>query len=179
MLHLRKGGVRSQHQPMCALGHTGAFDLITLWRLLPKLAHCFALHTMSKAFLDSYKAKQTYLASSHTSFSASHFHLVASTSSFCFSCFFFFNALDYDCATYSPLVNIMDFVQSIMGSLVHLAPLTVGSWDCPKPWNWQKMQTPKRMDKVVVEDYYHMTIMDENVNWMELAHLFSIFFSKS
>ncbi len=31
------------------------------------------------------------------------------------------------------------------------------------------------MDKVVIEDYYHMTTMDENVNWMKLAHLLSIF----
>ena len=31
------------------------------------------------------------------------------------------------------------------------------------------------MDKVVVQDYYHVTTMDENVNWMKLAHLLSIF----
>jgi hypothetical protein len=29
------------------------------------------------------------------------------------------------------------------------------------------------MDKIVIEDYYHMTTMDENVNWMKLAHLLS------
>jgi hypothetical protein len=29
------------------------------------------------------------------------------------------------------------------------------------------------MDRVVIEDCYYMTIMDENVNWMKLAHLMS------
>ena len=33
--------------------------------------------------------------------------------------------------------------------------------------------TLTRMDKVVIENYYHMTIMDENVNYMELANLSS------
>ena len=33
------------------------------------------------------------------------------------------------------------------------------------------MQTLTRMDKVIIEDYYHMTIGDENVNWMKLTHL--------
>ena len=37
------------------------------------------------------------------------------------------------------------------------------------------MQTPTRMNKVVIEDYYHIIIMDENVNWMEPAHMFTIF----
>ena len=37
------------------------------------------------------------------------------------------------------------------------------------------MQTPTRMDKVVIEDYYHMTTMDENMNWMELTHSLPIF----
>ena len=32
-----------------------------------------------------------------------------------------------------------------------------------------KMQTLTRMDKVVIEDYYHMTVGDENVNWMKLT----------
>ena len=31
------------------------------------------------------------------------------------------------------------------------------------------------MDKVVIEDYYHMTTMDVNVNWMELTYLLSKF----
>ena len=36
------------------------------------------------------------------------------------------------------------------------------------------MQTPTRMDKVVIKDYYHMIKkMNENVNWMEVAHLLS------
>ena len=26
-------------------------------------------------------------------------------------------------------------------------------------------------DKVVIGDYYHMTTMNENVNWMKLTHL--------
>ena len=30
-----------------------------------------------------------------------------------------------------------------------------------------QMQTLTRMNKVVIEDYYHMTTMDENVNWMK------------
>jgi hypothetical protein len=38
------------------------------------------------------------------------------------------------------------------------------------------MQTPTRMDKVVIEDYYHTTKMNENMNWMELMHLLSNFF---
>ena len=29
------------------------------------------------------------------------------------------------------------------------------------------------MDKVVIGDYYHMTTMDENVNWITLTHLLS------
>ena len=33
------------------------------------------------------------------------------------------------------------------------------------------MQTPIRMDKVVIEDYYHLTTMDENMNWIELTNL--------
>ena len=28
---------------------------------------------------------------------------------------------------------------------------------------------------VVIEDYYHMTTMTENVNWMKLTHLLLIF----
>ena len=28
------------------------------------------------------------------------------------------------------------------------------------------MQNPTRMEKVVIEDYYHMTLMDENTNYM-------------
>lgn len=30
------------------------------------------------------------------------------------------------------------------------------------------METPMRMDKMVIEDYYHMSIMDENVYQMQL-----------
>ena len=37
------------------------------------------------------------------------------------------------------------------------------------------MQILTRMDKVVLKDYYHMTTMDENVNWLKLTHLLSIF----
>ena len=33
------------------------------------------------------------------------------------------------------------------------------------------MQTPTRMDNVVIKDYYHMITMNENVNWMELTHM--------
>ena len=36
------------------------------------------------------------------------------------------------------------------------------------------MQTPTRMDKVVIKDYYHMTTVDENVNGMKLTNLLSI-----
>jgi len=32
-----------------------------------------------------------------------------------------------------------------------------------------------RMDMVVIEDYYHMTTMDENMNSMKLKHLLSTF----
>ena len=37
------------------------------------------------------------------------------------------------------------------------------------------MQSIPSMDMIVIEDYYHMTTMDENVNWMNLAHLLSMF----
>ena len=37
-----------------------------------------------------------------------------------------------------------------------------------------QMHTPTRMDKVVIRDYYHMTTMDEYVNWMELTHFLSV-----
>ena len=33
-----------------------------------------------------------------------------------------------------------------------------------------------RLDRVVVEDYYYTTIMDENVNWMQHTYLISILF---
>ena len=33
------------------------------------------------------------------------------------------------------------------------------------------MQTPPKMDMVVIKDYYQMTPMDENVNWMKLTHM--------
>ena len=35
------------------------------------------------------------------------------------------------------------------------------------------MQTPTRMNNVVIDDYYHLTTMYENVNWMELTQLLS------
>ena len=31
------------------------------------------------------------------------------------------------------------------------------------------MKVLARMDMVVIEDYYHMTTMDGNVNWMKLT----------
>jgi hypothetical protein len=37
------------------------------------------------------------------------------------------------------------------------------------------MQTLLGMDMAVIEDYYHMTIMDENMNWMKLTYLLSNF----
>ena len=33
------------------------------------------------------------------------------------------------------------------------------------------------MHKVIIEDYYHIITMDENVIWMELTHLLSNFSS--
>ena len=33
------------------------------------------------------------------------------------------------------------------------------------------MQTLIRMDMIVIEDNYHMTRMNENMNWMKLKHL--------
>ena len=39
------------------------------------------------------------------------------------------------------------------------------------------MQTPTRMDKVVIDVYYHLTIMDENMNWMELTIYCQFFLS--
>jgi hypothetical protein len=38
-----------------------------------------------------------------------------------------------------------------------------------------KMQILTRMDRVPVEDHYHMTTMDESANWMKLTHLLSSF----
>ena len=32
------------------------------------------------------------------------------------------------------------------------------------------MQTLTRMDRVIIEDYYHVTLVDENLNWMKLTH---------
>ena len=37
------------------------------------------------------------------------------------------------------------------------------------------MQTLTKMDMVVIEDYYHTTTMNKNVNWMKLTHLLSNF----
>ena len=37
------------------------------------------------------------------------------------------------------------------------------------------MQALTRMVTVVIEDYYHMTTRDENMNWMKLAHLLWVF----
>ena len=37
------------------------------------------------------------------------------------------------------------------------------------------MQTLTRTDLVAIEDYDHMTIMDENMKWMKLTHLLSVF----
>ena len=34
-----------------------------------------------------------------------------------------------------------------------------------------QMHILTRMNKVVIEDFYHMTTMDEDVNWMKLTHL--------
>jgi hypothetical protein len=34
------------------------------------------------------------------------------------------------------------------------------------------------MNKVVIEDFYHMTTMDENMNWMKLTHSLSKKLSK-
>ena len=31
------------------------------------------------------------------------------------------------------------------------------------------------MDRAVIEDFYYMTIMDENVSWMKVAHVLVIF----
>jgi hypothetical protein len=50
---------------------------------------------------------------------------------------------------------------------------------CPRASNLQisriQMQTLLGMDMAVIEDYYHMTIMDENMNWMKLTYLLSNF----
>ena len=35
--------------------------------------------------------------------------------------------------------------------------------------------TLKRMNLVVIEDYYHVTTINENMYWMKLIHLLSIF----
>ena len=38
------------------------------------------------------------------------------------------------------------------------------------------MQVITRMGMVVIMNYYHMTTMDENMNWMKLTHMLSTFF---
>ena len=38
-----------------------------------------------------------------------------------------------------------------------------------------QMQPLTRMNKVVIEDYYDMTTMNENVNWTKLTHVLSNF----
>ena len=40
------------------------------------------------------------------------------------------------------------------------------------------MQTLTRIDIVVIEDYYHMKTMDENVNSMKPTPILAIFLSK-
>ena len=35
------------------------------------------------------------------------------------------------------------------------------------------MQNLITMDMIVIEEYYHITIMNKNINWMKLAHLCS------
>ena len=37
------------------------------------------------------------------------------------------------------------------------------------------MQTLTTMDMAVVGDYYHMMIMDKNINWIQLTHPLSTF----
>ena len=36
------------------------------------------------------------------------------------------------------------------------------------------MQNLRRMDNVVIGEYYLMKIMDEDVNWMKLTHMLSV-----
>ena len=51
-------------------------------------------------------------------------------------------------------------------------------WALQEPHGYNpksQMQTLTRLDKVVIEDYYHMTIINENVYYMKLAHLLSNF----
>ena len=38
------------------------------------------------------------------------------------------------------------------------------------------METLIRLDRVPIKDYYYMTIMDENVNWMQHTYQILIFF---
>ena len=37
-----------------------------------------------------------------------------------------------------------------------------------------QMKNLTRLDRVVIRDYYHMTTMDENMNWMKPTHLLAI-----
>lgn len=37
----------------------------------------------------------------------------------------------------------------------------------------QMQSSLTRMDNVVIEDYCHMTTMDETMNWMKLTHILS------
>ena len=48
-----------------------------------------------------------------------------------------------------------------------------GDWALQEPLACPitQMQTLTRMDKVVIEDYYGMTSVDENVNEMKLTHV--------
>ena len=40
------------------------------------------------------------------------------------------------------------------------------------------MQTLLKMDKVVIEDYRHVVLINENMYWMKLTHLLSKKISK-
>jgi len=58
----------------------------------------------------------------------------------------------------------------------HLLVFCMSSF-APRAFNLQKrrtqMQTLTRMNMVQIEDYYHMTTLNENVNRMKLIHLLS------
>ena len=60
-----------------------------------------------------------------------------------------------------------------LATIQRLASKTQGSpWALQEPLACLKTQMPTltRMDKEVIEDYYQMTTLNENVNWMKQTH---------
>jgi hypothetical protein len=49
------------------------------------------------------------------------------------------------------------------------------SMRAPRASNLLNPITQIRINRVVIEDYYHMTTIYENMRWMKLTHILSVF----